>query len=73
MSTPDDAFPLAEKMRDAVCDIAIGHPKDLVRMAVTMMCSALVQACCVEGQEAAALRAAAAHLQLLADKKQKLS
>jgi hypothetical protein len=73
MPTLDEALPLAEEMRVAVCDIAIDHPKNLVAMAVTMVCAALVQSCCIEGQEAGALRASAAHLLRLADAKQRVS
>lgn len=73
MSALEDALPLADAMRDAACDLAIGQPKMRVAMAITMACAAIVQACAEPGQEVNALRASAAHLQKLADAKSKMS
>jgi hypothetical protein len=58
----DEAAALAERMLQAVTEVALGHPQARVALAITCVCSALVRTCARPGEEAAALRTAATHM-----------
>lgn len=63
-----NAADLAEAMNEALCALALGHPQVRVALAVTWVCGAMVRTCSRPGQEANALREAAAHLLRMAKK-----
>ena len=57
-----DAMALAEAMLNAIGKVAHGQPQVRIALALTWACGAMVQTCARPGQEASALRAAAAHM-----------